>query len=81
MSVATFFQRSCPPLSLQQSIQARPQWCRTAVPMADHLANGLSEESISDYASSSAGTDPLEDFLNRYTFIIDPECCLKLHKR
>ncbi|KAK9821105.1 hypothetical protein WJX81_005477 [Elliptochloris bilobata] len=48
--------------------------------MADPLANGLSEDSISEYASSTAGTDPLEDFLDRYTFKVSPECCLKLHK-
>ena len=39
------------------------------------------DASITTEQSSSAATDPLDDFLARYTFTYQPEYCVKLRRR
>jgi hypothetical protein len=47
------------------------------------ILNGDMEDDDSNTGSesSTAATDPFEDFLERYTFSYEPEYCLKLRRR
>lgn len=49
--------------------------------MAEGSDSQYEEASIDSQDRTSTHIDPLEDFLERYTFRYDPEYCVKLRRR